>query len=237
MFQTSSDRFCLIPAMNTPELNPLCPEAVERLRERLPERVIEVMAHAVGILVDVYDRNRSQHEPDSGDDAMALGVRNWRNWWNLMDERLSELDGVEVSWPRGSFQAVVSDFVLHFWSGQDTTAVRFDNGRTKPQVVSENIAQMTLWTEEHRSELPHIVLIHEGDAAGLRVVAAGAPEDLGIVGEPWHWREIIYRGEVNETGEFIRPNVEVPSYEEQPWPTPLLSLRETKTSQQPEGPE
>ncbi|MBA3366248.1 MAG: hypothetical protein H0U03_10770 [Actinobacteria bacterium] len=222
--------------MTTLSLTPLRPEATERLRERLPERVIKVLAHAVGILVDVSDRNRSQHEPDSGDDAMSLAVRNWRNWWNLMDERLSELDGVDVSWPRGSLQVIVSDFVLHFWSGDDTTAVRFDNGQTKPQVVFENIAQMTLWTEARRSELRHIVLVHEGDAVGLRAVAVGAPQDLGVVGEPWHWHEIVYRGEVSETGEFIRPKVEVPNYREQPLPTPLLSLRETEDSEQAEEP-
>jgi hypothetical protein len=206
-------------------LSPLRPEALDRLRERLPERVIEVLAIAVGILVDVYDRNRMQHEIDSGDDAMALAVRNWRNWWNLMDERLTDLGDVEVSWPRGSFQALVCDFVLHFWSGEDTTAVRFDNGRTKPQVVFENIAQMTLWTDEREGQLRQIVLIHEGDAAGLRAVAVGAPQDLGVVGEPWHWHEVIYRGEISATGEFVRANVEVPSYEEQPLPTRLLTLR------------
>jgi hypothetical protein len=205
--------------------SPLRPEAVDRLREHLPERVIEVVALAVGILVDVYDRNRSQHETDSGDDAMSLGVRNWRNWWNLMDERLSDFDDVEVSWPRGSFQAIVCEFVLHFWSGEDTTAVRFDNGHTKPQVVAENIAQMTLWTDERQGKLRHVVLIHEGDTNGLRAIALGAPQDFGLVGEPWHWHEIVYRGEISESREFVRPDVEVPSYEEQPLPTPLLTLR------------
>jgi hypothetical protein len=215
--------------MATFTLSPLQPEAIERLREHLPERVIEVLALAVGILVDVYDRNRSQHEADSGDDAMVLGVRNWRNWWNLLDERLSEIEDVAVSWPRGSFQAVVRDFVLHFWSGDDATAVRFDNGHTKPQVVAENIAQMTIWTDKEQGNLRHVVLIHEGDANGLRAVAVGAPRDLGLVGEPWQWHEIVYRGEIDENGEFLRPHVEVPSYEEQPLPTPLLTLRsETK---------
>jgi hypothetical protein len=216
--------------------SPLRPEAVERLRERLPERVIEVLAIAVGILVDVYDRNRSQHETESGDDAMALAVRNWRNWWNLMDERLSELEDVDVSWPRGSFQVVVCDLVLHFWSGDDTTAVRFDDGYTKPQVVAENIAQMTLWTDERQGQLRHIVLIHEGDAAGLRAVAVGAPQDFGLVGEPWNWHEVIYRGEVSDRGEFVRPEVEVPSYEEQPLPMPVLTLRPETKDEEAEDP-
>ena len=206
-------------------LSPLRPEAAERLREHLPERVIEIVALAVGILVDVYDRNRSQHETDSGDDAMSLGVRNWRNWWNLLDDRLSDIEDIEVSRPRGSLQAVVDGFVLHFWSGEDSTAVRFDDGHTKPQIVAENAAQMTLWTEERQGELPHVVLIHEGDSNGLRAVAVGAPRDLGLVGEPWQWHEIAYRGEISESGEFVRPDVEVPSYEEQPLPTPLLTLR------------
>lgn len=213
--------------------SPLPPDAVGRLQEHLPERVIEVIALAVDILVDVYDRNRSQHETESGDDAMVIGVRNWRNWWNLMDERLSELDDVEVSWPRGSFQAVVCDFVLHFWSGDDATAVRFDNGHTKPQVVAENIAQMTLWTDKQQGKLRHIALIHEGDAQGLRAAALGAPRDLGLVGEPWHWQEFVYRGEVDDNGEFVRPDVEVPSYEDQPLPTPLLTLR-TEAEQEAE---
>jgi hypothetical protein len=206
-------------------VSPLRPDAVERLREHLPERVIEVIALAVGILVDVYDRNRSQHETESGDDAMVLGVRNWRNWWNLMDERLSELDDVEVSWPRGSFQAVVCGFILHFWSGADATAVRFDDGHTKPQVVAENIAQMTLWTETQHGKLRHVVLIHEGDAQGLRAVAVGAPRDLGLVGEPWHWQDFVYRGEVDDNGEVVRPDIELPSYQDQPLPTPLVTLR------------
>lgn len=218
-------------------LSPLRPEAVERLRERLPDRVIEVLALAVGILVDVYDRNRRQHEPDSGDDAMALAVRNWRNWWNLMDERLSEIEDVDVSWPRGSFQVIICDFILHFWSGEDTTAVRFDHGRTKPQVVFENIAQMTLWTDERGGELRNIVLIHEGDAAGLRAVVVGAPQDLGIVGEAWYWHEVIYCADVSESGEFIRPEIDVPNYEEQPLPTPLLSLRDEDDAEEAEEPE
>jgi hypothetical protein len=223
--------------MATFTLSPLRSETVTRLREHLPERVIEVVALAVGILVDVYDRNRSQHETDSGDDAMSLGVRNWRNWWNLLSERLSDLDDVQVSWPRGSFQAVVCEFVLHFWSGDDATAVRFDNGHTKPQVVAENIAQMTLWTDERQGELRHVVLIHEGDANGLRAVVVGAPNDLGMVGEPWHWHEVAYRGEVGESGEFARPDVDVPSYEEQPLPTPLLTLRPAFNGEEAEDPE
>lgn len=217
--------------------SPLRPEAVERLREHLPEHVIEIVAPAVGILVDVYDRNRGQHEADSGDDAMSLGVRNWRNWWNLLDERLGDLDDVEVSWPRGSFQAVVCDFVLHFWSGDDATAVRFDNGHTKPQVVAENIAQMTLWTDDRQGELRHIVLIHEGDANGLRAVVVGAPNDLGLVGEPWLWHEVVYRGAISGSGDFVRPEVEVPSYEEQPLPTPRLTLRPESGREEAEDPE
>jgi hypothetical protein len=211
--------------MATFTLSPLRPEAVERLRDHLPRRVVEVVALAVGILVDVYDRNRSQHETDSGDDAMSLGVRNWRNWWNLLDERLSDLEDVDGSWPRGSFQAIVSEFVLHFWSGDDATAVRFDDGHTKPQIVAENIAQMTLWTDERQGRIPHVVLVHEGDANGLRAVVVGAPNNLGLVGEPWQWHEVVYRGEVSESGEFVRPDVDLPSYEEQPLPTPLLTLR------------
>lgn len=206
-------------------LSPLRADAVERLREHLPERVIEIVALAVGILVDVYDRNRGQHETDSGDDAMVLGVRNWRNWWNLLDERLDDLEDVEVSWPRGSLQANVCGFVLHFWSGDDETAVRFDNGQTKPQIVTENIAQMTIWTDEQQGKLRHVVLIHVGDVDGLRSVTAGAPRDFGLVGEPWHWREIVYRGEIGDNGEFAQPQVYVPSYENQPLPTPLLTLR------------
>ena len=136
------------PGMAIFTLSPLRSEAVEGLREHLPGRVVEVIAVAVGILVDVYDRNRGQHETDSGDDAMSLGVRNWRNWWNLLDDRLSDIDDVEVSRPRGSLQAIVDEFVLHFWSGEDSTAVRFDNGHTKPQIVAENAAQMTLWTDD-----------------------------------------------------------------------------------------
>jgi hypothetical protein len=216
--------------------SPLRADAVERLREQLPERVIEIIALSVGILVDVYDRNRSQHETDSGDDAMVLGVRNWRNWWNLLNERLEELDDVDVSWPRGSFQANVSDFLLHFWSGDDATAVRFDNGQTKPQIVVENIAQMTIWTDEQQGKLRHVVLIHEGDANGLRAVAVGAPRDFGLVGEPWHWHEIVYVGELGDNGQFLRPHVDVPSYEAQPLPTPLLTLRpEAATGEAKDG--
>jgi hypothetical protein len=216
--------------------SPLRPAAVKHLREALPERVVEVVALAVGILVDVYDRNRSQHETDSGDDAMTIGVRNWRNWWNLLDDRLTDLDDVDVSRPRGSLQAIVEEFVLHFWSSEDVTAMRFDNGYTKPRVVAENAAQMTLWTDEQAGTLSHLALIHAGDANGLREVAVGAPRDLGLVGEPWQWQEIIYRGEISENGEFVRPDVEVPSYEEQPLPRPFLTLRPETKAEEAEDP-
>ncbi len=57
-------------------LSPRCAaqKRSKRLRERLPERVVEVLALAVGILVDVYDRNRSKHETEAGRAGEAYRV-------------------------------------------------------------------------------------------------------------------------------------------------------------------
>ena len=57
-------------------LSPRCAarKRSKRLRERLPERVVEVLALAVGILVDVYDHNRSKHETEAGRAGEAYRV-------------------------------------------------------------------------------------------------------------------------------------------------------------------
>ena len=151
---------------------------------------------------DAYDENSRRYAPDDlGDNNMTFGVNVSQNLRFLLAHAVADLPGIEVERPRGSFVLVLwGRVVLHFYKAPpgvvDVRDLRFDESKTKLELLAENADQLALEFDEpefvHRPELRHAVVIHFGDPiGGLSHVEVGAPFASPVNGHDWEWVESL----------------------------------------------
>lgn len=164
----------------------LGPERAERLRERL---------HTA--LVDAYTENCNRFSEDLGDNNLTFAVSVVHNLRHMIEEALEFEEGVAITRPRGSFQVEIDNrFVFHFYkvpaATGDVGEIRFDQSRTKLELVAQNTAQLSLEFEDEQpaDSLSQLVVLHSGTPnEGLKQVLVGAPYLSGVNGLSWAWLE------------------------------------------------
>jgi hypothetical protein len=167
----------------------LDPERARRLRERIR-----------GALVDAYTENCSRYSEELGDNNLTFAVSVVHNLRHMVEEALEFEEGVTITRPRGSFQVEVdSRFVFHFYkvpsTAGDVGEMRFDQSRTKLELVAENTEQLSLEFDDHEpahtsSQVRQLVVLHSGTPSeGLKQVLIGAPYLSGVNGLSWAWLE------------------------------------------------
>src|SRR3954464_2306225 len=102
-----------------------------------------------GALVDAYTENCNRFSEDLGDNNLTFAVSVVHNLRHMVEEALEFEEGITITRPRGSFQVEVdSHFVFHFYKVPTATGdvgeMRFDQSRTKLDLVAENTTQLSL---------------------------------------------------------------------------------------------
>jgi hypothetical protein len=154
-----------------------------------------------GALVDAYTENCNRYSEDLGDNNLTFAVSVIHNLRHMVDEALEFEVGVCITRPRGSFQVEVDGrFVFHFYkvpsgAGDVGEKVRFDQSRTKIELLTENTEQLSLTFEDappaYRAEhARQLVILHSGTPGqGLKDVWVGAPYHSAVNGLSWAWLE------------------------------------------------
>jgi hypothetical protein len=156
-----------------------------------------------GALVDAYTENCNRYSEELGDNNLTFAVSVVHNLRHMLEEALEFEEGISITRPRGSFQVEVDGrFVLHFYKAPAATGdvgeMRFDQSRTKLELVTENTAQLSLEFKEEEpvySPTRQLVVLHSGTPAeGLKQVLVGAPYLSDVNGLSWAWLEELADG-------------------------------------------
>lgn len=161
--------------------------------ERLRGSIVEAVR-------DAYSENVGRFSDDLGDNNTTFAVSVVHNLRFLLEQALEGEPGIEIRRPRGSWEIQVDgSHVLHFYKAspgaQTMEDLRFDQSRTKLELVQENLEQLAFdfgqaGVDEDRPAARHLVMVHFGDSEeGLRAVHVGAPMGDPIEGYRWLWSE------------------------------------------------
>jgi hypothetical protein len=154
----------------------------------------------LGATKDAYTENCGRFSEELGDNALTFAVAVVHNLRHLLEEALEDEPGITITRPRNSFQVEIDACVaIHFYKGRggagDVGEIRFDQSRTKLELVSSNTEQLALVFEEddtaydHR-EARHLVVVHVGNPdEGLTGAWIGAPVLSPVNGFRWLWLE------------------------------------------------
>lgn len=164
------------------------------------ERAARLRGLIRGALVDAYTENCNRYSEELGDNNLTFAVSVVHNLRHMLEEALEFEEGISITRPRGSFQVEVDGrFVLHFYkvpvATNDVGEMRFDQSRTKLDLVTENTEQLALEFEDATpvyasGQIRQLVVLHSGTPGeGLKHVLVGAPYLSGVNGLSWAWLE------------------------------------------------
>jgi hypothetical protein len=164
------------------------------------ERATRLRTLIRGALVDAYTENCNRYSEDLGDNNLTFAVSVVHNLRHMLEEALEFEEAITITRPRGSFQVEVDGrFVLHFYkvpaATGDVGEMRFDQSRTKLELVAQNTEQLSLEFEDEKpvyspTQARQLVVLHSGTPSdGLKQVLVGAPYLSGVNGLSWAWLE------------------------------------------------
>jgi hypothetical protein len=147
---------------------------------------------------DAYTENCGRYSDELGDNALTFAVSVVHNLRHMLEHALEFEAGVKITRPRNSFQVEIdSRWAVHFYKGRsgagDVGEIRFDQSRTKLELVSANADQLALVFDEGESapsarDVRHLVVVHVGDPdEGLSGAWIGAPVLSAVNGFQWLW--------------------------------------------------
>jgi len=165
-----------------------------------PERAARLRRIFLGALNDAYTENCGRYSEDLGDNNLTFAVAVIHNLRHMLEEALEYETGVKVTRPHNSFQVEIdSSLAVHFYKGRSGVGgvgeIRFNESRTKLNLVTENAAQLALVFEEDTApfagrEARHLVVVHVGKPTdGLTDAWIGAPALSPVNGFQWLWGE------------------------------------------------
>lgn len=164
---------------------------------------------ALGLIVDeivaVRRRNADRHELALGDDAMSLGMLNWRNIGNQLEKRAAEISGLQVIRPQNSFQLLIGHHSVSVYGlrSADAESMKWNGSGMKSELARANSAlvgdgplQRSLFdTAAHDDTASihddvlqprHVCFAHWASPDGTNVrIWMGFPRDNSNGGSPW----------------------------------------------------
>jgi hypothetical protein len=182
-----------------------------------PDRAARLRRCFLGAINDAYTENVGRFSEELGDNALTFAVAVVHNLRHMLEQALAQEPGIEITRPRNSFQVEVdSRRLIHFYKGRsgagDIGEVRFDQSRTKLELVSANADQLALVFDEDETALAHcdarhLVVVHVGNPDdGLSGAWIGAPVLSRVNGFRWLWLERLDgTGEVSAAPEAPTP--------------------------------
>jgi hypothetical protein len=152
----------------------------------------------LGAINDAYTENCGRYSDELGDNALTFAVAVVHNLRHMLEHALEFATGIKITRPRNSFQIEIdARWAVHFYkggsSGGDIGEIRFDQSRTKLELVSANADQLALVFDEGDSaptarDVRHLVVVHVGNAEdGLTGAWLGAPVLSPVNGFQWLW--------------------------------------------------
>lgn len=177
-----------------------------------PERASRLRQLFLGAINDAYTENVGRFSEDLGDNALTFAVCVVHNLRHMLEEALEHEPGIRITRPRNSFQVEIdARRLVHFYKGRsgagDFGEIRFDQSRTKLELVSANAEQLSMVFDEDEAaleqcEVRHLVVVHVGSPSDGFVDAwIGAPVLSPVNGFRWLWLERL-----DGTGEATVPS-------------------------------
>ena len=165
-----------------------------------PERAGRLRQLFLGAINDAYTENVGRFSDDLGDNALTFAVCVVHNLRHMLEEALEHEPGIRIARPRNSFQVEIdARQLVHFYKGRggagDVGEMRFDQSRTKLELVSANADQLAMVFDEDAAmlthcEVRHLVVVHVGNPSDGFVDAwIGAPILSPVNGFRWLWLE------------------------------------------------
>lgn len=165
-----------------------------------PERAARLRRLFLGPIRDAYTENVGRFSEDLGDNALTFAVCVVHNLRHMLEEALEHEPGIRITRPRNSFQVEIdARRLVHFYKGRrgagDIGEIRFDQSRTKLELVSANAEQLAIVFDEDEAaleqcEVRHLVVVHVGNPSDGFVDAwIGAPVLSPVNGFRWLWLE------------------------------------------------
>jgi hypothetical protein len=201
------------------------------------ERAERLRGVFLGALDDAYTENCGRFSDELGDNNLTFAVAVVHNLRHMLGEALEFEPGIKVTRPRNSFQVEIDARVaIHFYKGRSTAGdvgeIRFDESRTKLELVSANAEQLALVFEEEdevhlRWEARNLVVVHVGNPRdGLTGTWIGAPVLSPTNGFRWLWLERL-----DGTSELAAPSSTDPGltpfwFDDSSLPELVVELRE-----------
>lgn len=182
-----------------------------------PERAAHLRRLFLGAINDAYTENVGRFSEDLGDNTLTFAVCVVHNLRHMLEEALEHEPGIRITRPRNSFQVEIdARRLVHFYKGRsgasDVGEIRFDQSRTKLELVSANAEQLAMVFDEDEAvleqcEVRHLVVVHVGNPRDGFVDAwIGAPVLSPINGFRWLWLERL-----DGTGEAAVPSPAPPA--------------------------
>jgi hypothetical protein len=164
------------------------------------ERAARLRRLLLGAINDAYTENCGRYSEELGDNGLTFAVAVVHNLRHLLEVELEYEPGIKITRPRNSFQVELDGRrAVHFYKGRrgegDVGEIRFDQSRTKLELVSANAEQLAIVFQEDESaygahEIRHLVVVHVGDPSeGLVGAWIGAPVPSPLNGFRWLWLE------------------------------------------------
>ncbi len=177
-----------------------------------PQRAARLRRLFLDAINDAYTENVGRFSEDLGDNALTFAVCVVHNLRHLLEEALEHEPGIRFSRPRNSFQVEIdARRLVHFYKGRSGTSdvgeIRFDQSRTKLELLTANAEQLAMVFEEDEAvleqcQMRHLVVVHVGNPSDGFVDAwIGAPVLSPVNGFRWLWLERL-----DGTGEAAVPS-------------------------------
>lgn len=164
-----------------------------------PDRAARLRRMFLGAISDAYTENCGRYSDDLGDNALTFAVAVVHNLRHMLEHALEFESGIKITRPRNSFQVEIdARWAVHFYKGRsgagDVGEIRFDQSRTKLELVNANADQLALvfsdGDEPSARDVYHLVVVHVGNAEdGLTGAWLGAPVLSPVNGFQWLWLE------------------------------------------------
>lgn len=158
-------------------------------------------------IVQVRRHNADRHELALGDDAMSLGMLNWRNIGNQLEKRVETMPGLTVTRPQNSFQLIIERHTVSVYglSSADPESIKWNGSGMKSALARANSAlvgdeplQYSLFDRTSAQnddtasitddvlQPSHVCFAHWASPDGTSVrIWVGFPRDNSNGGSPW----------------------------------------------------